>query len=70
MALPGLGGELDEIAAQPRVIEREGILGQGMGSWHQLKGLAAPETPSMVGEGWMLPEEEMGPVQKTVGMAL
>lgn len=70
MALPGLGGEVDEKAMEPRVIEREGIAGE-MGSWHQLKGLAGAETPSrMVGEGWMLPEEEMGAVRKTVGIAL
>lgn len=71
MALPGLGGELDELAVEPRVIEREGIMGQEMSSWHQLKGLAGAGTPSeMIGEGWMLPKDQIGAVQRTVGMAL
>lgn len=72
MAMPGLGGKVDERAFEARVVEREGVKGEGMGSWHQLKGLAGlDETPDkMKGEGWMLPEEEMGPVQRTVGIAL
>lgn len=62
----------EEEVYRRRVVEREGVQGE-LSSWRQMIGQKQEnvETPGkMIGEGWMLPEDQMGPATKTVGIAL